>query len=361
MSDQSRRLSRRAFLRSAALGGAGLAGAHLLGCGDDGGAPAPTATTGATPAAGATATPGAFGWRQPSTADPLPAARRDHSLVSDGERLYLFAGRNPEPLADLWRYDIAGNSWAGVDAPDGPPARFGHNAVWNKAQMLVFGGQAGGAFFNDLWAFDLPTGSWNQLAGGESAPSARYGAGGALGSEGRLLVTHGFTSQGRFDDTWQFTIDGWADISAQGARPVERCLMRAVWDPTKERLLIFGGQTNATPFLGDLWALASGSWREIAAEPKPSPRNFYAMAFADQAGQALLFGGRTEQGPANDLWLFDSAAEAWSQPSAGGEAPSARYGHDAAWVADSLSLFVFGGNDGNADLNDLWVLNTAAF
>ena len=183
---------------------------------------------------------------------------------------------------------------------------------------------------------------------------------------GRMLITHGFTNSGRFDDTWSLDLAGgsWTDISPSTKRPVERCLMRSAWDPRRERLLMFGGQTTATPFLGDLWALEPNGWREIAAEPRPSPRTFYAMAFdrllrVIQEGviirdRLIIFGGNSQGGAMNDLWFFDSPSESWSQATPEGEPPSPRFGHDAVVVG--RSLFVFGGNDGSNDLNDLWEL-----
>ena len=354
------RLSRRDFLRATAAGAVGLAGAQLIGCGDGDGTPSPTATAGVTPSA-ATATPGAgaLGWRQLAPAGTLPPARRDHSLVTDGERLYLFGGRSGgDAVGDTWVYDLAANEWEELNAP-GPGARFGHNSVWStRGRMVVFGGQAGGEFLNDTWLFDPADGMWQEIPDFRGAPSQRYGAAAALDPSGRLVVTHGFTNQGRFDDTWGFALldNFWTEISPDGARPIERCLVRAVWDAARERLIMFGGQTTATPFLGDTWALTgSEGWLELTPQQSPSPRNFYAMAFDEVAGRALLIGGQTEDGPANDLWAFDAASDSWARLTLDGESPSARAGHDAAFAAGSL--YVVGGYDGSSELNDLWVLS----
>lgn len=366
------RLSRRALLRSAFLGGTGLLAAHVLGCGDgDGGQPTVTATrpaaTPTSPSPGPTAAPSVLRWRRvipPSEKPPQP--RRDHSLVTNGTSLYVFGGRRgAEELSDPWAFSA--NVWAGFDSGMSPPPRHGHNAIWDagRDRIVIFGGQQGSAFFNDTWAFD-PTagrsGSWAELPAGDSVPAPRYGAGDAFDPAGRLLVTHGFTNSGRFDDTWSLDLAGgsWTDISPSGERPVKRCLMRAAWDTANERLLMFGGQTTDTPFLGDLWALESNGWREITSEPRPSPRSFYAMVFDDESGRLILFGGRTADGPVNDLWYFDSASETWEQQLVEGEGPSPRFGHDAVWHPRGRFLLLLGGNDGSNDLNDLWELSVPA-
>ena len=175
-------------------------------------------------------------------------------------------------------------------------------------------------------------------------------------------MTHGFTDAGRFDDSWSLALagDAWSDLSPPGTRPVERCLMRAAWDPAAGQLLMFGGQTTGTPFLGDFWSLGDAGWREISADPRPSPRNFYAMAFDEQRRRLILFGGNTADGPVNDLWFFDPATEAWSEAVIEGEAPSPRSGHDGVWLADSRRLIVFGGRAAAGDASDLWELTVAA-
>jgi hypothetical protein len=355
------------------MGGAGLAGAYLLGCGDGDGAGDGQPTVGiatATPGAEPTGVAPALSWRRLSPAGLQPPPRRDHSLVAEGDRLFLFGGRNEGgDLADLWSYNIAAGEWTEL-APTGPAPRHGHNAVWDatNGRMLLFGGQAAG-FFNDLWAFDPEGGVWSELPGSGQGPAARYGAGGAFDPAGRFIITHGFTGEGRFDDTWQYDVvaGAWSDISPPedeesevqaptAARPIERCLMRAVWDTLRNRILMYGGQTTATPFLDDLWALSHDGWNELAREPRPSARTFYAMIFDGAATNVVLFGGNTADGPVNDLWFLNAQNEFWTRMEPTGEPPSARSGHDAVWLPDTASVVIFGGNDGSADLNDMWEL-----
>jgi len=356
----ARRLSRRDFLRATAAGAVGLAGAQLIGCGDGDGTPSPTATS-STATAAATATPGALGWRKLAPAGMLPPARRDHSLTTDGERLVVYGGRSGgQTLDDAWAFDLTSNAWREIRADDAPPGRFGHNAVTVDRSVMIFGGQGEGGFFNDLWLLTPTLAQWAYIPTQDAPPAARYGAAAALEADGRLLVTHGFTNQGRFDDTWEFAVldNFWTEISPQGARPIERCLVRAVWDAGRERLIMFGGQTTATPFLGDTWALTPEGWIELTPELSPSPRNFYAMVYDEAASRALLFGGNTEDGLVNDLWAFDSASNLWAQLAVAGEAPSPRAGHDAT-IATGGAVYLFGGSDGSSELNDLWVLSAA--
>ena len=372
MPEQEAKLTRRQLLRGALIGGSGLLAAYAVGCGDDDKPASPTASPAATatrppstPSAAPAATPGVMRWRRieaVGASGALPPVRRDHSLVTDGRTLFVFGGRNDSgTFGDLWHLDTQANEWVQT-APGGPAARFGHNAVYDTPgqRVLVFGGQAGGSFFNDVWAIESH-GGWRQLDAA-NGPAQRYGAASALNVDGRLLVSHGFTHQGRFDDTWSLDASAaWTDVSPGANRPVKRCLCRGAWDTNRNRFLMFGGQTDGTPFLGDLWAFDGQTWTEITTEPKPSPRNFYAMAETDP-GRIALFGGNTVDapGPMNDLWFFDSQTDTWTLAQPEGETPSARYGHDAVWLPETRRLIVFGGHDTSGDLNDLWELSIPA-
>ena len=85
----------------------------------------------------------------------------------------------------------------------GPAARFGHEAAWvEDVGLVVFAGQAGATFFNDLWAYDPDADAWTELPGSGDVPVSRYGTCAAVGPDGRLWISHGFTSDGvRFSDT----------------------------------------------------------------------------------------------------------------------------------------------------------------
>ena len=56
-------------------------------------------------------------------------------------------------------------------------------------------------------------------------PPPRYGAGAAIGPGGDAWITHGFTTDGRFDRTWTLAGGALADRSAAAARPLRRCLV----------------------------------------------------------------------------------------------------------------------------------------
>jgi hypothetical protein len=306
-------------------------------------------------------------WSQPLAGDPAPAAREDHTwtVTPDGATAYLFGGRDGSAVFDdLWAYDLAAGTWRELTtAGSGPAARFGHNAAWALGiGLVVFAGQAGADFFNDLWAYDPAANAWRELPGGAAKPVARYGSCAAIGPDGRLWISHGFTSEGqRFADTraYDFPTATWTDETPAGDAPTQRCL-HACWWTDDGGLILYGGQTTGTTALGDLWRLAVGerpgtaSWTQLEPSALPPPRNLPAAARWGAA--TLLFGGQSiDAGYLDDAWwLADDGTATPLQ--AGGIAPSARAGAELISDTASARLLLFGGRNGETALDDLWHL-----
>ena len=68
-----------------------------------------------------------------------------------------------------------------------------------------------------------------------------------------------------------------------------------------------------------------------------------------------IFGGKSASGCFNDLYVFDTKTNKWSNPSLGGIVPAGRWGHSA--VANGSKMVVFGGWNGTWCFNDSHVLD----
>jgi hypothetical protein len=323
-----------------------------------------------TPAA-PSATQAESGWQPVITFGSMPEAREDHTwtLAADGATAYLFGGRTAEGVAldDLWAYDLSSGRWEQERAA-GPPARFGHNAAWVEGVgLVIFAGQGGAAFYNDLWAFDPAVQRWTRLAARGDLPVARYGSCAAVGPDGRLWISHGFTSEGtRFADTsaYDFSIATWTDETPGGERPVERCL-HGCWWTDDGRLALYAGQTTGVPALDDLWQLTPGrrqgtyTWNVVQQSRRwPAARQLYASA--GWGGATVIVGGRALDGRyLSDAWLIDDQGTARPIRLAG-DRPPARAG--AELIADPTGgrLLLFGGRDADGAMDDLWELRLPA-
>lgn len=367
-----RSISRRTLLRNSARTAASLGAIAVVGCGDDDAPPgtstSATAGTAATPTAiPQTPTPAAKIWTWvPVDAPRGPAARRDHSLTynPDDGLIYLFGGR-AAGVADneLWTFDPPSRAWQQLPpSGNGPAPRFGHNAAYDAARkrLIVALGQGNGSdFFNDIWAYDGA--AWAELVSADTTrPATRYGSASALDDAAQLIVSHGFTDTGRFDDTWTNDVATgmWMKHATAGTVPIKRCLARGVWLPERRSFLMFGGQTDTNPFLGDQWTLdvRTSVWTEEHPAILPGSRNLYGASSSPGADKWYIVGGNTAAGPTNETWSYDLPAGEWTQVLAEGTAPPARYSTDAAFVGDGL--YLFGGHDGTSEIDDLWLLDS---
>jgi len=144
-------------------------------------------------------------------------------------------------------------------------------------------------------------------------------------------------------------------------RPGKRSEVLAVADELSNSIMIFGGndapivdQIPRANYLDETWIFEPGfGWVEVSAEPRPSPRGRYAVAYDEEGRRALLFGGRyrAEDGDFfyelhNDLWQFDFVTRTWSLLDDGSadEAPDGRFYSAAGWDASTETFYTFGGS-----------------
>ncbi|MBX3071376.1 MAG: hypothetical protein KF883_12805 [Thermomicrobiales bacterium] len=325
------------------------------------------AVTLAIPARHASALP-APEWQELTVSGDIPAARWDHHLAADAasQTLMVFGGRDDagNALGDTWLFDLQTSAWKEVPG-DGPAARFGsaHASVASGGHLL-FGGQAGSTFFNDTWRFDFADRSWQLLDdGATTAPSPRYGLGAMTDPDENLFISHGFTFEGRFDDSWRFDFASqtWENSTPEGPRPLNRCLHEVVAVARTSNALLYGGCSSGYGPCpqGDAWLMdaATNSWIDVTPASGPAARSNPALTWSDASGGVILFGGQTEAGKTNDLWLGTLSGEklAWEELTVSESMPAPRSSHDTAELESAI--YLFGGLSDNGAVNDLWVLH----
>jgi len=277
---------------------------------------------------------------------PPPRVAHAQDASRDGtNRVYVFGGRagismNEETMDDLWVLDCSGEpgteAWSEVEQRGDvrPEARSFHRMVCvdEDRSLYVFGGcGAQSGRLNDLFRFDLATNTWHDLG---ASPSLR-GRGGPnllpLSSGSKLGVVAGFageeTSDGhRFDlekGAWEDSPMG-SDLN--GLRPRSVCVSGSF--PTTGLAVIFGGEVDpsqkghegAGGFASDVVLLdeKTGALKETVqprkGEPWPEQRGWSAGAGVADSGstgveQLYVFGGLSgdDSNPRrlSDLWRLD--------------------------------------------------------
>jgi len=294
-----------------------------------------------------------------------PSAREDHTWTVNGEGTiaYLFGGRTADGASgELWAFDLTTDSWSevtqNIDQAIPPAPRFGHTATWvPDVGLVVWSGQAGSTFFNDIWSWNPEAGTWLQLPSSGAVPAARYGSCASLGPDGELWISHGFTDDsGRFSDTrsYDFATGTWTDRTPTDRVPVERCLHDCFWS-AGGLLILYGGQTTGVAALGDVWAYdpVAGSWIRGPETDAPA-RQLYSLSTL--AGQGLVFGGGSvDGGYLNDSWLLgpDLALVPFET---GSVLPPPRSGATLINDGERRQL-LFGGRNVDGELADIWELS----
>jgi len=196
-----------------------------------------------------------------------------------------------------------------------PPGRCSHSAIIRDAtnEMIIFGGFSGGfgAYRSDVYRLSLENNVWRQL------PSA----------------------------------------------PVDRCYHAAIYDPIKDRMLVFGGHyaignvSYPTNTLYEL-NLTNNEWRLLnTSGEKPSPRGFISAAF-DSVGYCMIVYGGTYYG-SNETYTLDLNALDWELLSVSGELPPETKLQAMAIDQSERTLIVFGGYIYQSDTysNDTYFLD----
>ena len=283
-------------------------------------------------------------WQQLVPAGVSPTARGNHSAIYDTltNRMTIFGGGTAaSPLPDgftLFGANGVGTpSWTGIVTPAPMPgARGSHSAVYDPSsqRMIMFGGDTSGTPNAEAWlligAFNPASASWQLLVPSTALPTARSGH-------------------------------------------------TAVYDPTQDRMVVFGGFVGSS-VTDELWRLDNANgvgspvseWRRIVPpDVSPPGRAGHSAIYDPSSGFMVIFGGSAPGaggGLMNDAWVLMNAAqpgfEQWVHfsPFIEGTPPSPRTGHRAVYDAIGDRMLVFGGFAASGTtpsgtlLNDLWQL-----
>ncbi len=223
-----------------------------------------------------------------------------------------------------WAYRLAGGA-----PPPAIAARRGHTVVYDEAKgrAIVFGGEAcssGCPSLGDVWVLAKATGATGQPTWGKLIPA--------------------------------------------GPGPSARAGHTAIYDPTTNRMTVFGGR-NSGGYLGDAWVLTNANgtggtpvWEQLSpSAAPPAGRSGHTAVYDPATNRMIVFGGETGGGLANDVWVLNEAngvagPPVWEEILPAGGLPAPRSGHTAVHDPTTDRMVIFGGYE----LQDLWILANAS-
>jgi len=249
--------------------------------------------------------------------------------------------------------------WTGISAAGSSPGvRLGHAAIYDpiRDRMIVWAGENEGGFLNDVWELSLgglPT--WTQLSPTGASPSARINFSAIYDPvRDRMLVFGGGPTL--YNDTWALSLSdlSWTELAAAGVRPAARLGHTAIYDPVRDRMIVFGGDPS---WRHDTWALSlSGDpvWTEIVPSGLVPPgRQSHSAVYDAVRDRMVVYGGYPNR---SDTWALDLASDSWANLSPAAP-PAWRMRHAAVYDPTWDRMVVFGGVGAGDEGNETWALS----
>ncbi len=247
---------------------------------------------------------------------------RNRMLVFGGYGFHYTSSDEPEYLNDIWELALDGTpTWTEL-TPSGtaPSGRLAGAAVYDplRQRFVGFGGTI--SLPVDTWQLDLSgTPAWSTIPTDSTGPPGSYGMTAIYDPRrDRMISFGGSISDGYFgvhDDVWQLDLSQeppvWSELGPFQMSPVARRTGTSVYDPLRNRMIIFAGWDSSlepTAFLNDTWALSLGDapfWYPLSPEGGPPTRRDAMAAVYDPAGDRMVvFGGWSGEEMLDDTWFL---------------------------------------------------------
>jgi hypothetical protein len=313
-------------------------------------------------------------WAQLTPSGTPPSTRGGHSAIYDPvrDRMVVFGGYGSGYLNDVWVLSLAGTPvWTQLTPSGTPPgARDAHSAIYDpvRDRMVVFGGSSSGSGLNDVWALSLAgTPAWTQLTPSGTPPGGRWGHGAIYDPVRDRMVVFGGYGSGYLNDVWALSLAGtpaWTQLAPSGTPPNARRYHSAIYDPVRDRMVVFGGYGGSNSNRNDVWALSlagTPAWTQLTASGTPPGARYGHSATYDPVNDRMvvfggIFVGSVDVHYFNDVWALSLVdTPAWTQLTPSGTPASARCGHSAIHDPVRDRMVVFGGST-SGYLNDVWTL-----
>lgn len=340
-------------------------------------------------------------WVETTPASGGPSARANTALAYDPIRgtAILYGGRDPAqsgPYNDTWLYN---GTWS-ASAATASTGRSGMSLTFDPTRGMVV--MAGGTSTNETNTFDGTTWTlqdfgganrvghvaafderrqrlvmWGGLESGTTesfkldeltdtgwsnvpltvatTPYTVYPSIAFDTARGQLITFggyYGFPGSGfPGNEVYAMGDFNWTQLVTTGGPPAARYRSAIAYDPVRNLIVAFGGQTDDTTVVGDTWELDGTTWTQRTPTSSPSPRAGHRMVYDSARKKIVLFGGDTPtpQSANDELWEYDTATHLWTKITLSG-APEARADFGMAFDSRRGRVVVWGA----AATNDTW-------
>ena len=211
----------------------------------------------------------------------------------------------------------------------------------------------------------LTPNAWTRLTPSGGGPDGRSGAAMVFDpTTQRVIIFGGQDGRVALDETWAYSpsADTWTKLDPTGSTPPTRYHFSMVWDPVSQRVIMFGGDKDVTnsQLLNDTWAYdpIADSWTNLRPTNPPSARWGHAVVYDSVGQRVILVGGQDPTGDLADMWAYDPKGNTWRELTPKGDGTT-WVAHSMAYDSLSSQVIAFGGGGGGTtERNETWVYDT---
>lgn len=313
---------------------------------------------------------GGHAWTRVTTQGTYPANRYDGAVAYDplSDKMWLFYGR-PQwsgAIQDISYLDLTQSTpmW-GTTTPVND-SRYGNSAVWDpmRSVFVLYGGIAYGT--PDVIQY------YHTVDGMLEPPITRQGAAAVYDSLGdRVLMLMGAQATNAVNEVWALSMSTltWTPVYASGTPPAVRSYPSAIFDPIRNRVVLYGGRAPSSITLNDVWALTlspAPAWQLLLPSGGLLSRAAHTAVYDRLQDRMIVFGGGYSGSGfgwhyQDDVWALPlGGGRGWTQLSPLDVGPARRSDQVGVYDPDHNRLVIYGGKGAAGNLTDTWAFDLAA-
>jgi len=184
-------------------------------------------------------------WTQVLTVGATPTARYGHAMASWGNSIVLAGGckKNSEYMSDCYSLNPVTRRWTKL--PDLPEKMAYHTLFSNGNSIYIFAGFNGSKNLNSLYRLRRGSTIWDEVVTIGGKPSARCGCSVQIFGDAAYFFG-GYANNGHDNELYKLEIEtrSWSRVKVTGTKPVKRAYLQS--GTCHGKMYVFGGFNGQT-------------------------------------------------------------------------------------------------------------------